>query len=60
MVCGKAAFNVIIFSFIDKYTGEDYAKGAEIEVSKERFEEINSTALGILVEKAVEKKTSKK
>ena len=36
--------------FRDKYTKELYKKGQILEVSNERYEEINSTAHGVLVE----------
>ena len=39
--------------FKDKYTGVVYETGQEIDVTKERYEEINSTAHGVLV-KAVD------
>lgn len=41
----------VIKKFIDKYTKEVYEIGQIIEVTNERYEEINSTAHGILVEK---------
>lgn len=41
----------VIKKFIDKYTKEVYEIGQIIEVAHERYEEINSTAHGILVEK---------
>ena len=41
----------VIKKFIDKYTKEVYEIGQIIEVANERYEEINSTAHGILVEK---------
>ena len=50
----------VIKSFIDKYSGVSCDNGAIIEISKERFEEINSTALGIFVEEVTAKKSSKK
>jgi hypothetical protein len=40
----------VIRTFRDKHTKVVYQKGQEIEVTKERFEEINSTALGPFVE----------
>jgi len=40
----------IIKPFRDKYTKVVYMNGQEIEVTKERFEEINSAALGPFVE----------
>lgn len=39
--------------FRDKHTKVVYQKGQEIEVTNERYEEINSTAHGVLV-KAVD------
>ena len=41
----------VLKQFKDKYTKELYKKGQVIEVTNERYEEINSTAHGILVEK---------
>lgn len=43
-----------IHGFIDKVSMEDIPKGAKIEVTKERFEEINSTHLGAFVEEIIE------
>ena len=43
----------VLRRFKDKYTKQLYDKGQIIEVSNERYEEINSTAHGILV-KAIE------
>jgi hypothetical protein len=40
----------VVRRFRDKYTKKLYEKGQIIEVSHERYEEINSTAHGILVE----------
>ena len=40
----------VLRRFKDKYTKQVYDKGRIIEVSNERYEEINSTAHGILVE----------
>ena len=42
--------------FKDKYKKVVYQKGQEIEVTNERFEEINSAALGPFVEAVVEPK----
>lgn len=50
----------VIKPFRDKYTKVIYQKGKEIEVTKERFEEINSAALGPFVEEIkpeIKKKT---
>ena len=41
----------VLRSFRDKYTKQVYDKGQIIEVTNERYEEINSTTHGILVEK---------
>ena len=41
----------VVRRFRDKYTKKLYKKGQIIEVTNERYEEINSTAHGILVEK---------
>lgn len=43
----------VLRKFRDKYTKEVYEKGDIIEVTNERYEEINSTAHGVLV-KAIE------
>ena len=40
----------VLRKFRDKYTKQVYDKGQIIEVTNERYEEINSTAYGILVE----------
>lgn len=54
----------VLREFIDKETKTLHDKDTEIIISKERFEEINSTAHGILVKEIKEakpkKKTSKK
>jgi len=42
--------------FRDKHTKVVYQEGQEIEVTKERFEEINSAAFGPFVEAVVEPK----
>lgn len=50
----------VLKEFRDKNTKELYKAGQEIEVSKKRFEEMNSTAFGILVEEVkVEKQDPK-
>lgn len=41
----------VLRRFKDKYTKQVYDKGRIIEVTNERYEEINSTTHGILVEK---------
>jgi len=41
----------VLRRFRDKYTKQVYDKGQIIEVTNERYEEINSTAHGVLVEK---------
>jgi len=41
----------VLRNFRDKYTKKLYKKGQIIDVTNERYEEINSTAHGILVEK---------
>ena len=43
----------VLRKFRDKYTKQVYDKGQIIEVTNERYEEINSTTHGILV-KAIE------
>jgi hypothetical protein len=47
----------VVKKFRDKYTKKIHEVGEEIEVTKERYEEINSTAHGILVKEIPEKKT---
>ena len=44
----------VLKKFRDKYTKELYTKGQIIDVTNERYEEINSTAHGVLVEKIQE------
>lgn len=41
----------VVKKFIDKYTKEVYETGQIIDITHERYEEINSTAHGVLVEK---------
>ena len=41
----------VLKQFKDKYTKKLYKKGQIIDVANERYEEINSTAHGILVKK---------
>lgn len=41
----------VVKKFVDKYTKEIYEAGQIIDITHERYEEINSTAHGILVEK---------
>lgn len=51
----------VIKKFRDKYTNLLHEIGQDIEITKERFEEINSTAHGVFVEEIKEeKKTTKK
>jgi hypothetical protein len=52
---------IVLKTFKDKSTNLLHEKGKTIEITNERYEEINSTALGIFIEeiKAV-KKTAKK
>lgn len=55
----------VLRTFIDKNTKERYKEGSTIEVNKKRFEEINSTSYGLLVEeikevKQVEEESQKK
>lgn len=50
----------VLRQFRDKYTKEIYQKGQKIEVSDERYEEINSTNHGALVEQIDKPKTQKK
>ena len=40
----------VVSKFRDKYSKDIYEEGEIIEVSKERFVEINSTPYGVLVE----------
>jgi len=46
----------VIKPFRDKYTKVVYMNGQEIEVTKERYEELTSAALGPFVEKVEVKK----
>ena len=41
----------VVKKFVDKYTKQIYEIGQIIDITHERYEEINSTAHGILVEK---------
>lgn len=41
----------VLRKFRDKYTKEIYETGQIIDITHERYEEINSTAHGILIEK---------
>ena len=51
----------VIKKIRDKYTNLLHEIGQDIEITKERFEEINSTAHGVFVEEIKEeKKTTKK
>lgn len=49
----------VLKEYIDKKTKTLHNKGTEIIISKERFEEINSTAHGILVKEIKEGKANK-
>jgi len=49
----------VIKPFRDRYTKIIYAKGQEIEVTEERYEELSSAALGPFVE-AIKKKNLQK
>jgi len=44
----------VLRKFRDKYTKEIYETGQIIDITHERYEEINSTAHGVLVEKIQE------
>ena len=50
----------VLRTFRDKDTDLLHRKGKEIEITKKRFEEINSTSFGILVEEIKEKKATTK
>jgi len=50
---------LVIKQYKDKATGKIQRKGKTIDITKERFEEINSTALGVFLE-AKEKPEPKK
>ena len=50
----------VIKDFRDKYTKKLHKTGEELEITKERYEEINSTAHGILVKEIHEKKKKSK
>jgi hypothetical protein len=50
----------VLRQFRDKYTKEIYRKGQKIEVSNDRYEEINSTNHGTLVEQLDKPKAQKK
>lgn len=40
----------VVQAYRDKNTNLFYAKGTEIEITKKRFGEVNSTSLGVFVE----------
>lgn len=50
----------VIKDFRDKYTKKLHKAGEELEITKERYEEINSTAHGIFVKEIPEKKKKSK
>ena len=50
----------VIKPFKDKYTKVRYSEGELLTVTQERFEEMNSTALGILVEEVKQEHKPKK
>lgn len=50
----------VLRTFRDKETKTLHRKGEEIEITKKRYEEINSTAFGILVEEIEKPKKAKK
>lgn len=50
----------VLRTFRDKDTNSLHKKGTEIEVTQKRYEEINSSSFGILVEEIKEKKSTKK
>ncbi len=50
----------VLKTFRDKDTNILHRKGKEIEITKKRYEEINSTSFGVLVEEIVEKKSTTK
>lgn len=47
----------VIVPFKDKNTKIVYKKGQELEITNERYEEINSAALGPFVERSEQKKS---
>lgn len=50
----------VIKLFRDKYTKTLHNPNEILEISEERYQEINGTALGILVEEIKEKKSNSK
>mgnify|MGYP000956873512 FL=1 len=51
----------VVKRYRDKYTNLLHEIGETLEITKERFEEINSTALGVFVKEIkTEKKSTKK
>lgn len=50
----------VVKSFTDKYTRLSNKPGSEIEVTKERFSEINGSPQGVLVKEIKETKKSTK
>ena len=50
----------VVKLYRDKYTRAIHKPDDELEISKERFEEINSTARGVFVEEIKSKQRTKK
>lgn len=50
----------VIRTFIDKNTRKQCNQGIVISIDQKRFDEINSTVAGVLVEKIEEKKAAEK
>lgn len=50
----------VVKKFKDKHTKDLHEVNEILTISKERFEEINSTALGVFVKEIKEKKAAKK
>lgn len=50
---------IVIISYKDKITGKILKKGNTIDVTQERFKEINSTAFGVFLAAKDEPKTVK-
>ena len=50
----------VVRNFRDKYTKKLYKAGEELEITQERYEEINSTVHGILVKEILVKEMPQK
>ena len=49
----------VLKRFRNKYSKKIHEKGDVLDITKKRFEEINSTSFGVLIEEIKEKKSTK-